>query len=127
MRNPCLDTALTELDAVGIRDYQLARGGKHLQLRWAFNGQLRMLTIPITPSDWRSRHNTRSDLRKMLRADGLLPETNGATHPPTKPPPCWREQIETLTHQLNRVNVPAELTAERNDIVAALRRLVDSD
>jgi len=25
MRNPCLDAALAELDAVGIRNYQLAR------------------------------------------------------------------------------------------------------
>ena len=50
MRNACLAAALAELDAVGIRDYQLARGGKHLQLRWTVAGHvLRMLTIPLTP------------------------------------------------------------------------------
>src|SRR6516165_12229007 len=38
MRNACLDAALAELDAAGIRDYQLARGGKHLQLRWTVAG-----------------------------------------------------------------------------------------
>ena len=65
MRNACLDAALAELDAVGIRDYQLVRGGKHLQLRWTVAGHtLRMLTIPLTASDWRSPANTRSDLRK---------------------------------------------------------------
>jgi hypothetical protein len=56
MRNACLDAALAELDAVGIRDYQLARGSKHLQIRWTTtSGALRILTIPGTPSDWRSR------------------------------------------------------------------------
>src|SRR5215471_16551833 len=80
MRNACLDVALAELDAVGIRDYQLVRGGKHLQLRWTGAGHvLRVLTIPLTPSDWRSPQNTRSDLRKLLRQDGLL-EANGS-HP----------------------------------------------
>jgi hypothetical protein len=86
MRNACLDAALAELDAVGIRDYQLARGGKHLQLRWTIAGHaLRVLTIPLTPSDWRSPQNTRSDLRKLPRQDGLL-ETNGA-HSLVKPKP----------------------------------------
>src|SRR5215831_17692974 len=94
MRNACLDAALAELDAVGIRDYQLARGGKHLQLRWTVAGHtLRMLTIALTPSDWRSPQNTRSDLRKLLREDGLL-EANGV-HPPVKPKPDpWRQRLE---------------------------------
>src|SRR5215813_11322045 len=93
MRNACLDAALAELDAVGIRDYQVARGGKHLQLRWSVAGHaLRVLTLPLTPSDWRSPQNTRSDLRKLLRQDGLL-ERNGA-HPPVKPDPdLWRQQL----------------------------------
>jgi hypothetical protein len=125
MRNACLDAALAELDAVGIRDYQLARGGKHLQLRWTVAGHtLRMLTIPLTPSDWRSPQNTRSDLRKLLRQDGLL-ETNGA-HPPMKPrPDPWRQQFEDLIRRLNQLHVPEQVVAERREIAAAMRRLLD--
>ena len=125
MRNPCLDAAVAELNAVGVRDYVVARGGKHWQLRWTCNGQPRMLTVPCTASDWRSPHNTRSDIRKLLRLDGLLPETNGNAHPSANPPPCWRQQIEELARQLNRVDLPEQLTAERADIVTALRKLVD--
>jgi hypothetical protein len=84
-----------------------------------------MLTVPCTASDWRSLHNTRSDIRKLLRLDGLLPETNGAAYPPARPPPCWRQQIDELAHRLNRMNLPEQLTAEQANIVAALRKLVD--
>jgi hypothetical protein len=126
MRNPSLDAAVAELNAVGVRDYVVARGGKHWQLRWTFNGQPRMLTVPCTASDWRSPHNTRSDIRRLLRLDGLLPETNGGLHPPATPP-CWRQQIEELARRLNHVNLPEQLAAERADIVTALRRLVKSD
>jgi hypothetical protein len=123
MRNACLDAAFAELDAVGIRDYQLARGGKHLQLRWTAPGHtLRMLTIPLTPSDWRSPQNTRSDLRKLLRQDGLL-ETNGPSMKP-KPDP-WRQQLEDLIRRLNQLHVPEQLAAERCEIAAAMRKLLD--
>jgi hypothetical protein len=124
MRNACLDAPLAELDAVGIRDYQLARGGKHLQLRWTVAGVLRMLTIPVTASDWRSPQNTRSDLRKILRQDGLLEmKPNGAPAGPD--PELWRRQLEELTRRLNQVQVPEQVRAERGEIVAALRKLLD--
>jgi hypothetical protein len=125
MRNACLAAALAELDAAGIRDYQLARGGKHLQLRWTVAGHtLRMLTIPLTPSDWRSPQNTRSDLRRLLREDGLL-ETNGARAVAKPDPDLWRRQFEEFIRQLNRVHVPEQVRAERSEIVAALRKLID--
>ena len=122
MRNACLAAALAELDAVGIRDYQLARGGKHLQLRWTVAGVLRMLAIPNTASDWRSPANTRSDLRKLLRADGLL---EGASPKPAPDPEQWRKQLEELIRRLNQVPVPDQVKAERSEIVAALRKLLD--
>ena len=124
MRNPCLDAALAELEAVGIRDYQLARGGKHLQLRWTVAGVLRMLTIPLTPSDWRSPQNTRSDLRKLLRQDGLVETKSNETHPPAKADP-WRQQVEELIRRLNQLHVPEQLAAERREIAAAMRKLLD--
>jgi hypothetical protein len=125
-RNPDLDAALAELDAVGIRAYDVVRGGKHLQLRWTVNGQLRLLTLPCSASDWRSERNTRSDLRKMLRQDGMLPQTNGNTSAPSRAP-CWREQVEGLARRLRQIPVPNEKVAERDNIVAALRRLMNPD
>jgi hypothetical protein len=123
MRNACLDAALAELDAAGIRDYQLARGGKHLQLRWTVAGHtLRMLTLPLTPSDWRSPQNTRSDLRKLLRQDGLLePSRNGAS---MKPDP-WRRQLEDLIRRLSQLHVPEQLVAERSQIAVAMQTLLN--
>ena len=47
MRNPCLEIALRELEAVGIRDVEQVRGGKHWQLRWQVNGHgLRFTPCP---------------------------------------------------------------------------------
>ena len=124
MRNACLDAALAELDAVGIRDYQLARGSKHLQIRWTTtSGMLRILTIPGSPSDWRSPANTRRDMRRLLREDGLIEiKPNGQAVPN---PDLWRQQFEDLIRQLNRVPVPERVRAERGEIVAALRKLLD--
>jgi hypothetical protein len=89
MRNPCLEVALRELEAVGIRDVEQVRGGKHLQLRWQVNGHgLRIYSLPGTPSDWRSSHNVRAEIRRMLREDGLLvaPERSEPTPAPTPKP-----------------------------------------
>ncbi len=75
MKNPCLEAALRELDAAGIRDVERSYAGKHLQLRWRINGyQQRMYSMPLTPSDVRSAANVRAEIRRMLRNDGILLE-----------------------------------------------------
>jgi hypothetical protein len=80
----CLTAALRELDAAGIRDVSRSYGSKHLQLRWSVNDRgPRMYTLALTPSDWRAPNNVASDIRRMLREDGLL--TAGPPKPP-KPP-----------------------------------------
>jgi hypothetical protein len=72
MKNECLAAALQELSAAGVRDVDRAYGGKHLQLRWRVNGTERMYSLPITPSDFRSAANTRAQIRRILREDGML-------------------------------------------------------
>ena len=73
MKNECFEIALRELKAVGVRDIEQARGGKHLQLRWRVNGrEIRFYTLPCTPSDIRSPQNVRADIRRLLREDGVL-------------------------------------------------------
>ena len=42
--------------------------GKHLQLRRRANGNERMYSLPVTPSDIRSI-NTRAAIRRLLRED----------------------------------------------------------
>ena len=95
MRNPCLDAALRELAAVGIRDVEQVRGGKHWQLRWQVDGHgLRICTLPATPSEWRSTHNTRADIRRMLREDGVLVTPKPAPTPGLPPKPDRIAELE---------------------------------
>jgi hypothetical protein len=111
MKNPCLDAALRALTDAGVRDVAQVHGGKHLQLRWKVNGHaLRVYTIPVTPSDWRSEHNTRADVRRLLREDGVgVAETpEPATAPARKP-----DRISELEQRVARLE-EAMRTIERN-------------
>ena len=69
--NECLDTALSELAAVGIKP-EVFYGGKHIRLHWRHSGELRSHTVPVTPSDWRTPANNRSQIRGTLKRDGLI-------------------------------------------------------
>ena len=81
---------MRELEAVGIRDVEQIHGGKHWQLRWRVNGHgLRIYNVPCSPSDWRSPHNARAQVRRLLREDGILvaPERPASTpKPPSSAP-----------------------------------------
>jgi hypothetical protein len=98
LRNPCIDAAIAELRAVGVYDYKLARGGKHPQLHWGFNGARRFYVLPGTPGDWRSVKNVRSEIRRILRADGLITTPDAPVEPPRPPRPrsleCRVEELE---------------------------------
>jgi hypothetical protein len=90
MRNECLDTALEALREAGVHDHTVARGGKHLQVQWLCNGRSRFYVLPATASDVRAVANTRSGIRRMLRADGLLSQDAAEEKP--KPRPLSLEQ-----------------------------------
>jgi hypothetical protein len=86
MRNPCIAAALAELAKAGVRNPDIATGGKHLQIRWTTaSGARRMVAVSATPSDWRSPENTRRDVRYILRADGMLEAPAPRTTPPRQP------------------------------------------
>jgi hypothetical protein len=73
MNNPCLCAAIDELAKAGIRDPVIARGSKHPQVRWTTpRGEMRMFAVPGSSSDWRAAENVRRDIRRTLRADGML-------------------------------------------------------
>jgi hypothetical protein len=64
-RHESLDIALEELERAGIRDVYIERG-RHVKVRWG----RRMYSMSSTPSDWRVPTKVKSDIRRMLRADG---------------------------------------------------------
>jgi hypothetical protein len=89
MKNDCLEAALQELDLAGVRNVEQAHGSKHLQLRWTVNGHVRRVyTLPSTPSDpLRGPRNTRAQIRRLLRDDGVLqqiPKAQPASRPPDR-------------------------------------------
>jgi hypothetical protein len=94
MRNDCIDAAIAELEANGIRDVVIAHGGKHPQLRFKINGGAQhIFAVSGTPSDHRSAANTRRDLRKLLRDAGVL------APPEPKPPPVKTPDRLSLLEQ----------------------------
>jgi hypothetical protein len=74
------------LAKVGIRDITRSFGGKHMQLRWGSNGTSRMFVLPLSPSDVRAVANTRAEIRRILREDGMLSATEHRPSPPPKTP-----------------------------------------
>lgn len=70
MNNECLNAAVTELRGAGIEP-RIEHGGKHIRVLWEYQGRERMYVTGNTPSDWRAPLNVRSDVRRMLRKDGL--------------------------------------------------------
>jgi hypothetical protein len=112
MRNECLAAALDELSKAGVRSPQIAKGSRHLQIRWVTGGGAqRMVAVPTTPSDWRSPENTRRDVRGILRADGMLETPT----PRTPPPPRQPGRLELVERRLaaleRRLGISAEEVA----------------
>jgi hypothetical protein len=86
-RNPCLDVALQELGAAGVRDIERSYGSKHLQLRWQVNGHgMSMYSMAATPSDVRSAANVRAGIRRILKEDGMLVMAERRTPAPAPKP-----------------------------------------
>jgi hypothetical protein len=116
MRNECLAVALRELDAAGVRNVMRVNGGKHLQLRWQVNGHgLRIYTVPVSPSDWRSPHNTRAEIRRLLREDGVLVV-------PEKVAPAPARKPDTVARMDGLERRLSELEALVRDLVRTIER-----
>jgi hypothetical protein len=97
VKNDCLQAALAELEAVGIRDIIVAQGGKHPQVQWHVNGGgLRVYSLPGTPSDHRSSRNVRAEIRRILRQDGLIELPS----PKPKPAPQKVDRITALERRV---------------------------
>jgi hypothetical protein len=97
----CLTLALEQLAAAGVHHPEVARGAKHLQLRWFTpRGERRCFAVSGTPSDWRTPQNTARDLRRVLREDGmLLEETPSPKTPPSRQP----SELELLKRRVGEI------------------------
>jgi hypothetical protein len=51
----------------------VSNGGRHLRIRWFDRGRRYTLYVPASPSDRRSRLNSRGVLRRILRTNGGKP------------------------------------------------------
>jgi hypothetical protein len=51
----------------------VSNGGKHVRVRWFDHGRRYTLYVPASPSDVRSRLNSRGVLRRILRRNGGKP------------------------------------------------------
>jgi hypothetical protein len=111
--NTCLAAALEELSLAGVRDIQHANGGRHRQLRWGGpNGATRFYNVSVgAPSDSRSVANTRANVRRILRADGLLIDR-------APPPPRPLSQIERLEQRVAALELEvAQLRRSKGDVL----------
>jgi len=116
-RNPCLDAALRELAAAGIRDVIQSHGSKHLQLRWSVNGHAeRMYSMAITPSDVNAPHNVRATIRRMLREDGIMVDQPKSTAVPAPKPSHRLAALEGRVANLEREN--RELKASIAELIS---------
>lgn len=75
--NECIEAACAELRSVNIEP-MVRPSGKHVAVVWDFEGKERSYFTAKTPSDWRAPLNARSDIRKILRNDGLLADGEAA-------------------------------------------------
>lgn len=114
-----LDPVMEELERYGLKG-EIGERGKHLEVRWKTPSGERFITVPKTPSDWRGALNSRSDLRKLLRADNLQPKqiselTFQKAMSLPKPAPISREQF--LQNDVNELtDIVFELQNEMNSM-----------
>lgn len=65
--NECVEAILSELGERGIKG-RVEHRGKHLAVKFSANGRDFQYFTASTPSDVRSIHNERADIRRMLRS-----------------------------------------------------------
>jgi hypothetical protein len=65
-----LDAVTAELDRVGLR-YAVRTNG-HVHVTWQHGELKRRIVMSASPSSNRARWNARSDVRRILRGDGLI-------------------------------------------------------
>jgi hypothetical protein len=110
MRNREVEVVLRELARWRLPDKpSISNGGRHVRISWRLpTGQERTATVSSTPSDWRGARNSRADVRRVLRADGIQLKVRArrprtarlkpiAVDKPTTPAPAPKAKPPTIT------------------------------
>ncbi|MHC2884024.1 hypothetical protein [Bradyrhizobium barranii] len=99
--NELTEIAVNELKAHGIKAHLRDTNGGHIEIAWQVvpEKEVRKIVVAKSTSDWRSRMNTRADVRRLLRADNVSPKMS--QEKPKK---------------------PAQLLVQKAMVVAAARR-----
>jgi hypothetical protein len=75
-------------------------------VRWQVGGELRFYTVASSGSDWRGPKNVRAEVRRMLRADGLLVAPEKADPAPNRPSRFDpRAEIEELKQRIAQLEL----------------------
>jgi hypothetical protein len=75
-----IDTMTRELARHGVDRWHIDRRHHHPRLTFEWNGRAMFYVMPVSSSDWRAVLNTRSDLRRILRAKDA--DQSAAAHSP---------------------------------------------
>lgn len=121
-----IELAMEELERYGLKG-EVSERGKHLEIGWETPLGRRFVIVPKTPSDWRGCLNSRSDVRKLLRADNLQPKAiNELTFQKAmslpKAPVLPREQllkndIDALTDMVFELQSSLAVLQQQNDML----------
>ncbi|QOZ68905.1 hypothetical protein [Bradyrhizobium arachidis] len=122
--NELTEIALNELKAHGIKGHLRDTNGGHIEITWQVvpEKQVRTIIVAKTTSDWRSRMNTRADVRRLLRADNVTLKMQHEK----KPQKVQQFDKALALPQPETLSVPDQLKALRaevGDLTALVLRL----
>lgn len=135
-QNELTEIALKELKLHGIKGATRDTNGNHIEIAWQAcpEKEVRRIFAAKTPSDWRSRMNIRSEVRKFLRADNVplvlqhkpkskpAPMEKALSLPPTDIIPV-PDQVATLSREVADLT---ELVLKLTKIVSGVRDKIDA-
>jgi len=100
MRNEVLDAVLDELRLAGVKG-TVGGNGRHQKIWWeGAGGQPRIYVAPSTPSDQRAPANARSEVRRILRSDGMI---SGEEQRPAAKEPSRIEKLERRIARIEQI------------------------
>lgn len=112
-QNELTDIAMNELKAHGIRGQLRDTNGGHIEIAWQVvpEKEVRRVVVAKTTSDWRSRMNTRAEVRRALRADNV---TLKMVTKPKKADVLKVEQAMSLPQEI--LPIPDQVAALRSEV-----------
>jgi hypothetical protein len=97
--SPTVNAALDELEHYGVRDIDVDWRGKHPKVLVRVNGGAQhVIGCSATPADHEAPAKARADVRRLLRALGVI---DAPSRP--APPPRQLSRVELLERRLARV------------------------